>query len=113
MFFDCLVEKITFWQTFLLLLWTFFICCQKVSNFLQTLNSGWLKTYFKQQDYEPPPPTLEMENLVMLPQNPYFFLPSTPNHCTTKHPYSHERKFAYPSPFLPPLTYAFVIEHIF
>jgi hypothetical protein len=113
MFFDCLAEEFTFWQTFLLLLWTFFIWCHKVSNFLQTLISGWLKTSFKQQDCEPPPPTLEMKNLVLPPQNPKVLLPSTPNHYTPKHPYSHERNFAYPSLFFLPLTNAFVIEHIF
>ncbi len=91
----------------------FFICCHKVSNFLQIVISGWLKTSFKQQAYEPPPPTLEMKNLLLLPQNPKNFLPSTPNHCTPKHPYNHERNLPYPSPFLPPLTNAFFIEHIY
>jgi hypothetical protein len=57
--FNYLAEELIFWQTFTKkLLWTFFICCHKVFEFLQTLTSGWLKASFKQQECEPPPPTL-------------------------------------------------------
>jgi hypothetical protein len=54
-----------------------------------------------------------MKNLVLLPQNQKKILFFTLNIYTPKHAHNHEIFFVYPSPLLPPLTYAFAIEHIF
>jgi hypothetical protein len=48
-FFYYLAKEFIFWQTFIFSLWSFFICCHKVSKFLQALIGGWLKTSFKQK----------------------------------------------------------------
>lgn len=113
-FFYCLVQDLSFWQAFLLSLWTFFICCNKVCEIFQTLISEWLKESLKQCDFEPSrqetkdfvlPP--KIKNLV-LPSQTLEFVP-----CTPKHHHSHEKPFEYLWNLLLPLMNAFVIEHIF
>jgi hypothetical protein len=41
--FNCLVEVFSFWQAFILSLWSFFICCHKVFEFFLTLIRGLFK----------------------------------------------------------------------
>jgi hypothetical protein len=47
-FYECLTKDLIFYQAFFLSLWSFFICCHKVCEFLQTLISAWLKDSLKQ-----------------------------------------------------------------
>ncbi len=54
----------------------------------------------------------KIENLFSLPQTPKI-VPCTPNLKPSKCPHSHENPKEYPKHLLPPLTDAFVIEHIF
>ncbi len=69
-FFYCLAQNLSFWQTFLLLLWSLFACCHKGCNFFQTLIGGLLKESLKQIDFEAP--ILETKDLV-------FFFPKPKN----------------------------------
>ncbi len=121
-FFYYLAQNLSFWQTFPLLLWSFFTCCHKGCNFFQTLIGGLLKESLKQIDFEAP--RLEIEYLVFFPNFPKTkdlsspsqtlkIVPYTPNPKPSKQPHSHEKPKKYPKHLLPPLTDAFMIEHIF
>jgi hypothetical protein len=95
-FFHCLVQDLSFWQAFLLSLWTFFICCNKVCEFFQTLINEWLKESLKQCDFEPS--RQETKDFVLPPKIKDLVLPSqilelVP--CTSKHHHSHEKPFEY------------------
>jgi len=65
-FFYCLAQNLSFWQTSLLLLWSLFACCHKGCKFFQTLIGGLLKESLKQIDFEAP--KLETKDLVFFPK---------------------------------------------
>jgi hypothetical protein len=118
-FFYYLTQNLSFWQTFFLLLWSFFACCHKGCNFFQTLIGGLLKESLKQIDFEAL--ILETKDLVFFPKIKYLSPPSqtlkivpyTPNPKPSKQCHSHEKPKEYPKHLFLPLTNAFMIEHIF
>jgi hypothetical protein len=65
-FFDCLAENLSFWQAFLVLIWSFFACCCEGCDFFQTLIGGWLKESLKQTYFEPP--RLKTKYLILFPK---------------------------------------------
>jgi hypothetical protein len=88
---------------------SFFICCYKVYDFLQTLIRAWLKDSFNQLELQRP------KELVLLQETkalifPPKFLELVP--CTPKHPHSHKLAFDNLG-YLILLTNAFVTKHIF
>jgi hypothetical protein len=95
-FFYCFAHNISFWQSFILLLWSFFTCCCKGCDFLQTSIGGWLENSSKQTNFEPP--TLETKHLVFSPKIEDLFslpqilevVPYTPKSKPSKCPHNHE-----------------------
>jgi hypothetical protein len=72
-FFDCLTQNLSFWQAFLLLIWSFFACCRKGCDFFQSLIGGWLQESLKQTCFEPP--RLKTKYLVLSQQTENFLSP--------------------------------------
>ncbi len=80
----------------MLFLWTFFICCNKVCEFFQTLISEWLKESLKQCDFEAS--KQETKDFVLPPKIKDLVLPSQTLELvayTPKHHHSHEKPFEY------------------
>jgi hypothetical protein len=46
-FYDCCVEDFTFWQCFLLSLWSHCVFAHKLCDILQTLTTSWLAKSMK------------------------------------------------------------------
>jgi hypothetical protein len=95
-FYDCLNQRITLWQGFLLMFWSCAIFCCKFCEILQTLILTWLAQSLK---------TIKGQLL----RKPNFDKPSTPK------PIDHNFKFLCDCHhyLLPPFMKAFIIEHIF
>jgi hypothetical protein len=78
-------KTLFFTKFFFLSLWSLFIYCHKVCEFLQTLTSSWLKDSLKQPELprpEKPKPTWETKGPIL----PLEILEP----CTPKHPHNHK-----------------------
>jgi hypothetical protein len=101
-FYECLTKDLIFYQAFFLSLWSFFICCHKVREFLQTLISAWLKDSLKQSK-------LTRLDQLVLPQKikaPILLL-ENPETLYPKSLHGHKHRCLFP-----PFTNTLVIEHI-
>jgi hypothetical protein len=88
-FFNYLTQNLSFWQTFLLLLWSFFACCHKGCNFFQTLIGGLLKESLKQIDFEAL--ILETKDFVFFPKIKYLHYNKKRAILRSKYPRKQQR----------------------
>jgi hypothetical protein len=90
----------------------------KVFEFLQMLTNGWLKTSFKQECELTPQTPKTIDHLLPLETKNLFCYKLQNLYCLVtqplypKHPCGHDFFSKYPNCLFPPLTNAFVIEHV-
>ncbi len=108
-FINYFVDDLTVWQVaILLLMWSFFVCCCKVCDFLQTLIAGWLKGSLKHS--EPKPPRAWIEDIFFLKKKTLFcFHKLQILYCLM--PQNYDFFFEYQNNLFSFLMDAFVVEH--